>query len=483
MAERWTEAPALILPTQTIPYGELHQWFSGVAAHFSNFDVGRGDRVVLMVRRPDEMARLLLGTMVMATAVPMRVTAGQEAIAQVVHQLQPRAVVCEPEAAAAWASLGVRVLTPTEVVLPVPSLDWPESAGGGDAEAVIVATSGTTGLPRYVVRSHRMVLAAYGHSGRSSAARAATRVVVTAPPASAMVQATVFATLLGGGAVIFPAVGDQGVPTPGAVLEAWRRHGATRIAGTPAFLRALLDLAGGTDLPPLDEIVASGASIDPPLVARLQERFGAQVINGYGLTEAPGLARSIGDPGMVAEGWMLPTPGRDLAVVDMQGEPVSPEVEGEIVTRGPHVFTGYLGDPEATREAFTADGWFRTGDLGIMDGRGMLRITGRLNEVINRGGEKIAPDEVESILLGCPGVADAAVFAVDDDRLGEEIAAIVKLQAGAAVDLRTVRRHLLERLPASRVPREMVIVTEIPRNASGKVMRSLLSAAHRGKGS
>jgi acyl-CoA synthetase (AMP-forming)/AMP-acid ligase II len=148
---------------------------------------------------------------------------------------------------------------------------------------------------------------------------------------------------------------------------------------------------------------------------------------------------------------------------------------GEIWVRGPKVVSGYLDDPEATAGAFLPGGWYRTGDTGYLDDEGFLFVTGRLNELINRGGDKIAPAEVDGALLAHPAVRDAAAFAVPDKRLGEDVVAAVVLNDGQTATPRELRRWLLNRLSPHKAPRRIWFVPELPRTATGKVQRGVLS--------
>ncbi len=195
----------------------------------------------------------------------------------------------------------------------------------------------------------------------------------------------------------------------------------------------------------------------------LERRLGAPVIEAYGLTEASHQVASN------------PLPPR-VRVNSTVGIPTGVQVallEGsEIVLRGPTLTRGYRNNTEATAAAF-ADGWFRTGDIGCLDSAGYLRITGRIKDLINRGGEKISPVEIESVLLSHPAIAEAAVFPVPDPKYGEEVEAAVVLRRDA--DPETLRSFCRERLTAFKVPRRIRIVTELPKNALGKLKRHALT--------
>ena len=170
--------------------------------------------------------------------------------------------------------------------------------------------------------------------------------------------------------------------------------------------------------------------------------------------------------------------GLELAIVDPLGNLAPAESEGEIVVRGPSVTAGYLDNPEANDAAFRG-GWFHTGDLGRLDREGFLFITGRLKEMINRGGEKILPQEVDDVLRAHPALADAAAFSVAHPTLGEDIAAAVVLRNGAAVTETELRQFAATRLAPFKVPRRMVFVERIPRTATGKPRRGVLAGQFR----
>jgi acyl-CoA synthetase (AMP-forming)/AMP-acid ligase II len=170
---------------------------------------------------------------------------------------------------------------------------------------------------------------------------------------------------------------------------------------------------------------------------------------------------------------------QEIRIVDARGDAVGPGEDGEIWVCNPKSFAGYLDDPELTATVLTPDGWFRTGDLGYLDEDGFLFLTGRVNELINRGGEKIAPREVDEVLAAHSAVRAAATFAVPDARLGEDIAAAVVLERVGAATPRELREWMLERLAPQKVPRRIWFVDELPRTASGKVQRGVLSERFR----
>jgi acyl-CoA synthetase (AMP-forming)/AMP-acid ligase II len=218
-------------------------------------------------------------------------------------------------------------------------------------------------------------------------------------------------------------------------------------------------------------IRSSSASLPPQVMLELEKTFGCPVIESYGMTEAahqmasnplPPRARKPGSVGIAA--------GPDVGIMAEGGQLLKHGEVGEVVIRGPNVTSGYEANPEANAKAFT-NGWFRTGDQGVLDEDGYLRITGRLKELINRGGEKVSPLEVDEVLMDHPAVAQVVTFAMPHDKLGEEVAAAIVLKDGRSASEREIRDFALQRLADFKVPRKIIIVSEIPKGATGKLQR------------
>ncbi|MHA1572098.1 MAG: AMP-binding protein, partial [Alphaproteobacteria bacterium] len=218
-------------------------------------------------------------------------------------------------------------------------------------------------------------------------------------------------------------------------------------------------------------IRSSSSSLPPQVMASLEETFASPVIESYGMTEAahqmtsnplPPAARKPGTVGIAA--------GPQVAIMGSDDEIMTAGETGEIVIRGPNVTAGYEANPKANAEGFT-NGWFRTGDQGIIDDEGYLSITGRLKEIINRGGEKISPREVDEVLLDHPAVAQIVTFALAHPKLGEEVAAAVVLAEGQTADEAQLRSFAAKRLADFKVPRKIVFLEEIPKGPTGKLQR------------
>jgi acyl-CoA synthetase (AMP-forming)/AMP-acid ligase II len=223
-------------------------------------------------------------------------------------------------------------------------------------------------------------------------------------------------------------------------------------------------------------IRSSSASLPPPVMAELEAVFGCPVIESYGMTEASHQMTSNPLPPRPRRpGTVGPAAGPEVAILDEAGRPLPAGSVGEVVIRGPNVTAGYVANAAANASAFT-DGWFRTGDQGVLDADGYLTITGRLKELINRGGEKISPREVDDLLMSHPAVAQAVTFALPHDKLGEEVAAAIVLREGKSATERELRDFVSARLADFKVPRKVVFLAEIPKGATGKLQRIGLAA-------
>jgi acyl-CoA synthetase (AMP-forming)/AMP-acid ligase II len=216
---------------------------------------------------------------------------------------------------------------------------------------------------------------------------------------------------------------------------------------------------------------SSSASLPAPVLRELEQTFGCPVIEAYGMTEAAHqMASNQLPPGKRKPGLVGAAAGPEVAIMDLDGTILPKGETGEIVIRGENVTLGYRNNPKANAENWT-DGWFRTGDQGVMDADGFILINGRLKEIINRGGEKVAPREVDDVLMEHPAVAQAVTFALPHDKLGEEVAAVIVLKEGAQADARELREFAAKSLAGFKVPREIIFRDEIPKGATGKLQR------------
>jgi acyl-CoA synthetase (AMP-forming)/AMP-acid ligase II len=216
-------------------------------------------------------------------------------------------------------------------------------------------------------------------------------------------------------------------------------------------------------------------------MAGLESRFGCPVLEAYGMTEASHqMASNPLPPGERRPGSVGRGTGVQIGIMDESGDLLPPDTQGEVVIKGPNVTRGYHNNPEANAAAFT-HGWFRTGDQGILDKTSYLTLVGRLKELINRGGEKISPREIDEVLLTHSAVAEAVCFGVADPKYGEEVAAAVVLRSDATEE--ALIAHCRERLASFKAPKKIYVVTQIPRTATGKIQRRNVAAAIAGSSS
>ncbi len=258
-------------------------------------------------------------------------------------------------------------------------------------------------------------------------------------------------------------------------VDDMRRYGVTYTGGATVFIQELADAveAAGLGSLPLSCGYNLGGSAIPLDVVERAEALGFRPRRAYGMTECPTVSASLGDDGpdvrCITDGRILP--GVEVRVVDADGRDLERGNEGEFLVRGPQRVLGYL-DPAHTRDGFDTDGWFRSGDLGVVDDRNCIRVTGRTKDVINRGGEKLSAQEIEGLLRRHPDVTDVAVVAAPHPRLGEEPAAFVIVRGGTAVDDAGLAQFLKgEGVAPQKIPRVVVTVDDLPRTASGKVKK------------
>jgi fatty-acyl-CoA synthase len=232
------------------------------------------------------------------------------------------------------------------------------------------------------------------------------------------------------------------------------------------------------DLSSLRSVVSGGANVPPELVRSIESRLGARFSIVYGQTESSPLITQVGldDSAENKAGTVgTPLPQTEVKIIDPRtGAIVPPGAMGELCTRGYLVMHGYFDKPEATAEAIDGDGWLHTGDLATMDEDGYCRITGRLKDMVIRGGENLFPAEIEAVLHEHPGIADAVVVGVPDPKMGEELAAFVRAAGGDRPTEQELRAHVRERLAAPKTPRYWIFVDEFPLTGSGKIQKFVL---------
>ncbi len=485
-AEVRGDAPALLgLDGDPLSYAGLHEEVARVERSLNEMGIGRADAVAVVLPNGPEMAVAFLGVSSVAVCAPLNPAYRGEEFRFYLTDLGARAVlVREGEASpvrGAAAELGISVIDvrpleggPVGVFdLSGPSVGAPANASPVRPEdvALVLHTSGTTARPKIVPLRHVNICSS-AHNIRTTLALTPSDRCLNVMPLFHIhgLMAALLSSIAAGGSVVC----TPGFDAP-RFFDWIERSEPTWYTAVPTMHQAILARAEAhaerAERADLRFVRSSSASLAPRVMAQLEETFGAPVIEAYGMTEAahqmasnplPPRPRKPGSVGVAA--------GPEVAIMDEDGGLLAPGRTGEIVVRGANIMSGYANNPDANATAFT-DGWFRTGDEGRLDADGYLFITGRLKEIINRGGEKVSPREVDEVLLGHPAVAQAAAFAMPDPRLGEEVAAAVVLRPGADANEGDLRDFAAERLAPFKVPRKVVLLHEIPKGPSGKIQR------------
>ena len=466
-------------------YGQLNSLTRTVRTFLRSAGIGAEDRVAIVLPNGPEMAAAFVTVAQSATTAPLNPAYKEDEFAFYLADLKARAIILEAgydgpaRAAAARFDLTVIELTATE---PAGTFTLSTNVTGTAADtvptaddvALILHTSGTTSRPKIVPLLQSNIAASARHISASLALTPADRCMNVMPLFHIHGLIAAVSSSLAAGGSVWCAPGFDALKFFG-----WMENAQpTWYTAVPTMHQAILARAGrNADTianVPLRFLRSSSASLPGPVMEALAETFKAPVIEGYGMTEAAHQMAS--NP--LGAGKQKP------GSVGIEAGPlvrVAHEIEnrlvtgvGEIVISGPNVTPGYEGNPEANeKNFFEAENrrWFRTGDQGEFDAEGYLTLTGRLKEIINRGGEKISPLEVDGVLSAHPAVAQVVTFAIPHDKLGEDVGAAVVLKEGHDATEREIRDFASAQLAAFKVPRKIMILNDIPKGATGKLQR------------
>ncbi len=468
-----------------LSYGALNQLIVQTTAALNAMGIGRGDRVGIVLPNCPEMATAFVAVASACTAAPLNMAYRSDEFEFYLSDLKAKALIVavgsETPALAVAAKMGVAVIylkaLPEQGAgnFELISSQKGQVASPGPAKpddvALILHTSGTTSRPKIVPLSHRNVCASARNISHTLQLTSADRELHVMP------LFHIHGLIAG---VLAPmAVGSMIFCTPGfnaLKFFSWMKEcKPTWYTAVPTMHQTILARAANNmdviEANPLRFIRSSSSSMPPQVIAELERVFKTPLIESYGMTEAAHqMASSPLPPGKRIPGSVGIAAGPEVGIMDITGKLLPVGEIGEIVIRGENVTLGYENNDKANAEGFT-NGWFRTGDQGTMTVDGYITLTGRLKEIINRGGEKISPREVDEVLMDHPAVAQVVTFGMPHDKLGEEVAAAVVLREGQTVTDREIREFAATKLADFKVPRKILIMDEIPKGATGKLQR------------
>lgn len=480
------EETAVIVPEQNIrvSYGALRRQVQSLAEALAATGIEPGERVGMALPNGLPQIVAFLAASMAGTAAPLNPGYKEDEFRFYLQDTNARVLLLPPEGAeeARRAAgdqvpiLPVEMDASGEVRLAGVSQTRGFAAPAVSDVALILHTSGSTGRPKRVPLSHANLSISARNVANSYALNASDVSLCVMPlfHVHGLVASTL-ATLATGGTVVVPAKFNP--------LSFWRiarDHGVTWYSAVPTLHQLLLARGGSDTARPagaerLRFIRSCSAALPPQVMHDLEARFGAPVLEAYGMTEAAHqMASNPLPPGARLPGSVGRGTEVRIGIMDEQGRLLPTGERGEVVIQGPNVITGYENNPEANATSFV-DGWFRTGDQGVLNAEGYLTLVGRLKELINRGGEKISPREIDEVLLTHPAVAEAVCFGVPHPTWGEEVAAAVVLRS--AVSEADLLGFCRERLADFKRPKQVHITDAIPRTATGKIQRRVVAEA------
>ncbi|HEY5203564.1 MAG TPA: acyl--CoA ligase [Roseiarcus sp.] len=467
-----------------LTYEGLRALIERTCATLNDLGIGLGDRVAIVLPNGPEMATAFLSVATAAASAPLNPGYRQEEFEFYLEDLKAKALIVEAgsesPALRAAEKLGVAVLTLTSE----------RQAGAGAFElsgsplgaairpgpvkpedvALILHTSGTTSRPKIVPLRHANIWTSAGNIAAALELSERDRGLIVMPLFHIHGLIAGLSAPLSRGGSVFCTPGFNALKFFAEMEEAK----PTWYTAVPTTHQMILTRAGRhKDViarHPLRFVRSSSSSMPPTVIAELEAVFHCPVIEAYGMTEATHQMASNPLNGIRKPGSVGVPAGPEIAIMDEAGQLLQRGETGEVVIRGENVTAGYENNAKANGEAFV-NGWFRTGDQGIIDADGYLTLTGRLKEIINRGGEKISPREVDEALMDHPAVLQAVAFAVPHPMLGEDVGAAVVLREGLTATEQELGAFLSERLAAFKTPRKILFLAEIPKGATGKLQR------------
>ncbi|HUF86768.1 MAG TPA: AMP-binding protein [Thermohalobaculum sp.] len=483
------DAPFLIAPEarRQVSWRELRHAVAGFSAGLAGLGVGPGEPVALMMGNGWASALAILGTLYGGRlTAPVNLAAGDPQIAYTLEHSGAGIVLVSAGEEDRLRRILASIERPVRVIrCGADGPEWPAAAAappparGNRIDGLLMYTSGTTGKPKGAMLTQRAILAGGENTILAHALTPADRTLLVLPLYHINgFCVSLMSTLVAGASMV--------VPPRFSVTQFWDQligQRCTWFSAVPTQFQYLLRAAQADGPPPREALAqvrfarSASAPLAPEVHRAFEALFGLVLIETMGLTETaaqitsnplPPGARKYGSPGRAF--------GNEVAILGAGHREVPRGTEGEIAVRGENVFSRYLKNPEATAEAFTPDGWFLTGDLGRMDADGYIHVTGRRKELIIKGGENIAPREIDEALLTHPDVIEAAAFAVPCPDYGQRVEAAVALTPGATVTGDELRALCRREVGAFKAPDRVHILDDLPKGPSGKVQRLKLAA-------
>ena len=478
-----TDHPALVSPDgPTITYDSLRKQIARLMGQLKSFGIRREDRVAIVLPNGLEVIASFLAVTGVATAAPLNEAYKPDEFEFYLDDTNAKAVITGPDAgqevmdAAPKGAIHIVVSMDDdgEINFTGPSGATPstDSDLGADDVALVLHTSGTTSRPKRVPLTHKNLTTSLKNVAATYSLNENDVSLCIMPlfHVHGLVASTL-STFYSGGTVV--------VPPRFNPMNFWpvvKDHGVTWYSAVPSMHQALLTRArsGKPDVPETLRFIRScSASLPPIVMDELESQFGVPVVEAYGMTEAAHqMSSNPLPPGNRLPGAVGPGTGVEVAIMDEEGTLLIIGERGEVVIKGDNVITSYENNPEANATSFT-NGWFRTGDEGVLDENGFLALTGRLKEMINRSGEKISPREIDEVLMDHPAVGEAVAFGIAHRVHGEEAAAAVVLTGEVTTE--ELVAFCKEKLADFKVPRTIHVMEEIPRGPTGKISRRFLT--------
>ena len=476
------EAIALSAPNRSaLSYNGLRNHCNQIGKQLASQGLSNSDRVAIVLPNGPEMASAFLAVASYMSAAPLNPSYKQSEYAFYLEDLKPSLVIVEENSTnpvrTAAADLSIPVVeAKVKSGSPAGAFELFQSEAdiqpsNLDHEALVLHTSGTTSRPKVVPLLHRNILASTRNISASLELTATDHCLNIMPLFHIHGLIAVLATSMSQGASVCCSSGFNALK----FLELAKEEKISWYSGVPTMHQTILLRAQkqpeAANALGLRFLRSSSASLPPAVFSELNEVFSCPVIEAYGMTEAAHQMTSNPlELGKQKAGFVGIVSSPEVCIMDSSGNLLSPGEEGEVCIRGENVTPGYENNEAANASSFT-NGWFRTGDQGLFDQDGYLKITGRLKEIINRGGEKISPLEVDNVLMEHPDIQQVVTFAVVDKMLGEEIGAAIVMADGKSMDAGQLRKYAGEHLAKFKIPKHIVFVDEIPKGATGKLQR------------